>query len=78
MLEREFEYYIQNQDRLVKKYPGKHLVIIGEEIVGVYDDFEAALSETLKDHEIGTFLIQLCEPGDGSYTQSFHSRVTFA
>ena len=73
----EFKYYLDNQTELVKKYKGKYLVIIGQEIIRVYDSEETAFFETEKKHEAGTFLIQYCESGDSSYTQIFHSRVTF-
>lgn len=77
MLEKEFQYYLDNQDKFVKEYEGKYLVIVGEEIVGVYSSDEEAYFESEKIHKSGTFLIQFCETGDGSYTQSFHSRVSF-
>lgn len=77
MLEKEFEYYLKHQAELVKKYNGKHIVIIGDEVVGVYDSDEEAYFASAKEYELGTFLIQYCEPGEDSYTQTFHSRVTF-
>ena len=78
MLEREFQYYIDHQDELVKKYNGKVLVIIGETVVGVYDTEAEAYFSSIKKHTPGTFLVQLCTPGRDSYTQTFHSRVVFA
>lgn len=77
MLEKEFQYYLDNQEELVKKYQDKYVVIKGEEIIGVYDSDEEAYFNTIKEHEEGTFLIQFCEKGESSYTQSFHSRVVF-
>ncbi len=77
MLEKEFKYYLHNQDKFVQEYEGKYLVIIGEEIVGVYNSDEEAYFESEKKYTPGTFLIQFCEAGDSSYTQSFHSRVSF-
>tara|TARA_R110002049_G_scaffold185921_3_gene354200 strand:- start:1200 stop:1436 length:237 start_codon:yes stop_codon:yes gene_type:complete len=77
MLEQEFKYYLDNQEKFVSQYEGKYLVIIGEEIVGVYSSDEEAYFESEKKYESGTFLIQFCEAGDNSYTQSFHSRVSF-
>lgn len=77
MLEKEFQYYLDHQDELVKKHSGKFLVIKGNEVIGVYDAEDEAYFETEKEHEAGSFLIQLCEPGDGSYTQTYHSRVSF-
>ena len=78
MLEKEFKYYLDNQKELVKKYSGKFLVIIGEKVVGIYDSFEDALDDSQKKFELGKFLIQLCLPGEDSYTQTFHTRAIFA
>lgn len=75
MLEKEFEYYKANQDSLVKQYNGKHIVIIGESVVGSFDTQVEAYEDAIKEYEPGTFLIQLCSKGDQSYTQTFHSRV---
>lgn len=77
MLEKEFQYYLDNQDELLKKYSGKIIVIIGEEIIGEYDTEVDALVETRKNHELGTFLIQKCSPGNNDYTETYHSRVVF-
>lgn len=76
-LEKEFEYYTRNQAELVEKYAGKYIVIKGEEVLGAYDSITEAVEETSKTEEFGTFLVQLVEPGEESYTQIFHSRVAF-
>lgn len=78
MLEIEFQYYLDNQDKLVEKYDGKVLVIVGKDVVGVYDDESTAYFKSIKKYKIGTFLIQKCTAGTQSYTQTFHSRVIFA
>ncbi|MCZ6626282.1 MAG: hypothetical protein O7B35_18935 [Deltaproteobacteria bacterium] len=77
MLEKEFKYYKDNQEKLVKKYKEKFLTIVGEEVVGVYGSELDAYTEMKKKYEVGTFLIQHCLPGKDSYTQTFHSRVSF-
>jgi hypothetical protein len=74
-LEKEFEYYKTHQDGLVEKYNGKFLVIVGEEVVGVYDQELQAYLKAKELYKPGTFLIQRCGPGRESYTQTFHSRV---
>ena len=76
-LEKEFKYYLDNQDELVQKYDGKSLVIIGEKVVGSYDTNEEAYFESKKKYKLGTFLIQFCEKGEDSYTETFNSRVSF-
>lgn len=75
MLEQEFKYYIDNQASLVKKYPGKFLVIKGQSIIGVYDSHGEAYDNAIKREQLGTFLIQHCNPGTESYSQTFHSQV---
>jgi len=74
-LEDEFQYYIEHQDDLVEKYRGKVIVIKDHKVLGAYDSDLEAINETTKQHELGTFLVQKCEPGSDSYTQTFHSRV---
>ena len=76
-LEKEFQYYLDNQEELVKKYDGKFIVIKNCNVIGVFDDELKAIEETSKKEELGTFLVQKCEPGTESYTQTYHSRVAF-
>lgn len=78
MLEKEFKYYRDHQEELVKLYNGRVLVIIGESVVGDYDTYEEAYFEAMKKYEVGTFLLQQCSPGTKDYTQTFHSRVVFS
>ena len=75
MLEKEFKYYLDNQDELVSKYNGKFIVIKGEKIIGVYNSHSDAYTETTKKETLGTFLIQHCIPGKESFSQTFHSQV---
>ena len=77
-LEKEFQYYLKHQAELVAKHNGKFVVIKNQTVLGAYASELEALTETQKHHELGTFLIQKCEPGEASYTQTFHSRVVFA
>ena len=77
-LQKEFDYFLAHKDELVKKYKGRFVVIKGQQVIGVFDDQMKAVEETDKVQAPGTFLVQKCEPGDESYTQTFHSRVAFA
>lgn len=76
-LEKEFEYYIDHQDKLVEEYNGKVLVIKGPKIIGVFNSEIEAVKETSKTHKPGTFLVQKCEPGSDSYTHTYQSRIAF-
>jgi len=75
MLQKEFQFYLDNQRILVERYNGKFLVIKDEEVKGAYDSQASAYKEASKAFEIGTFLIQHCLAGAESYTQTFHSLV---
>jgi len=77
ILKKEFEYYLKEQENFVKQYLGKFLVIKDEEIVGIYNTELQAYSESIKKFELGTFLIQECQPGEENFTQTFRSRVIF-
>jgi hypothetical protein len=76
-LKKEFQYYLEHQKELVKQYKGKFIVIKGNEVIGAYDSELEAVTETSQQHELGTFLVQKCEPGTSSYTQTYHSRAIF-
>lgn len=77
-LEKEFQYYLENQEELVKQYEGKFIVIKDGVVLGAYDDELTAVAETKKSEEIGTFLVQKVSEGSDDYTQTFNSRVVFS
>lgn len=76
-LEKEFNYFLKNQEKLIKEYPGKYIVIKGNKILDIYDNQLDAYLNTKESEEAGTFLIQHCIPGNEEYTHYFHSRVFF-
>lgn len=75
MLEKEFKYYLDNQKELVQMYPNKFIVIIGSQVVGEYGSQSEAYKAATDKYELGTFLIQHCQSGTQSHTQTFHSRA---
>lgn len=77
MFERELKFFIANQERLVREYEGKTLVLRGEEVVGVYDDSLSAFLEASKEYEPGTFMIQPCTEGSDAYTVTINSHAIF-
>jgi hypothetical protein len=76
-LEKEFQYYLDNQAEFVKKYKGKFIVIKNSKVLGAFDTEIEAIEKTSKEHALGTFLVQKCEAGSENYTQTYHSRVVF-
>lgn len=74
-LKKEFQYFLDHQDDLVKRYSGKFIVIKDEDVKGAYNSEVEAIAEASKQFEPGTFLVQECQGGSDIYTQTFHSRV---
>ena len=74
-LNKEYEYFNTNRGLLVKKYRGKFIVIKNQNVIGAYGSEEDAYSTTVKEHSLGTFLIQKCLPEAEIPPQIFHSRV---
>lgn len=68
MFDREFRYFIEHQDDLVARHRGKILVLVGEEVVGVYETPLQAYVEESRKRTLGTFMIQRCIPGPDAYT----------
>lgn len=77
-LEKEFRYYLDNQEELVKKYNEKVIVIKNQKVIGVYDSEIIAIQETSKNESLGTFLVQKCTLDNENYKQTYHSRVVFS
>ena len=75
MLENEFSFYLEHQAELAAQYEGKVLVIKDQEVIGIYNTEEEALTKTACAHELGTFLIQKCSADPESVIQTFRSRV---
>ena len=76
-LKKDFRFYVQNQDELVKKYDGRVLIIHDQVVC---DDFASMHEAITKGNELfgpGKFLVQKCEPGPENYTATCHSRAAF-
>jgi hypothetical protein len=78
VLDREFKYYLDHKEEFINKYLGKFLIIKDESVIGVFDSDLDAYSFGTSKFILGTFLIQQCLPGEENYSQTFHSRVSFA
>ncbi len=75
MLEKEFQYYLDNQNELVNKHNGKVIVIVGKKVINEYPDKMEAYLDSIKTYKEGTFLIISCSPGGDDYTFSQRSRI---
>lgn len=71
----ELDFFIANQENLVKDFQGKFLVLKGQKVLGVYLDPLSAYIETQKEHPLGSFMIQPCVPGPEAYTVTISSTI---
>lgn len=79
MLKKEFEWYLENQDELVKKYNGMYLVISGKKVLFASEDKKIAYNNGDKLAGLGNYILQRCTPGDEAYSITYHThRVRFA
>lgn len=76
-LKSELDYFIDNQKTLAEKYTGKVLVIKDRKVIGVYENALEAYVEAQKEHRLGEFLIQPCEPGPEAFTVTISSQEIF-
>jgi len=59
VLEKSFQWFMDNASELSKKHPEKFIAIKDCKVLAAYDTFEEALVETEKNgHKRGTFIIQ--------------------
>jgi hypothetical protein len=70
---RDFNWFLEHQDELVRLYDGKFIVIKDGVVIGSYDDQFLAARETSKTHPLGTFVVQRCEAGPECYTVTLYS-----
>ena len=58
MLDKERKFYREKHDELVKTSFGKFVLIKGEEIIGVFNTIEEALSEGARRFGLQSFLVR--------------------
>ena len=75
MLEKEYEFFSKNISDLYNKYGHKFLVIKNKKVIGVYENENLALEQTLKNEKLGTFLVQECV--SDSKPHHFQGNVSF-
>ncbi|TGD59505.1 hypothetical protein [Flavobacterium humi] len=75
MFEKEYEYYIKNQNRLVEEFDNKFIVIMESEVIGAYKSYKEAYFGALKFGKFGTFFIQYCSSAKSIYNTTFPSQI---
>lgn len=79
MCDSNYNFFTSNIDNLCQAHENKYVVIKNQGVIGVYDSFKEAYTETIKKEELGTFLIQLCSKDEAKTVNCFYSNnVVFA
>lgn len=77
-LEQNFEWYLEHQKELAERHAGKILMIENRKVVSVHENALLALKEARAKFFLGTILVQRCEPGSESVTETIRTRACFA
>lgn len=58
MLDTERQYYSENLARWLGQYPGKFVLVKGQELIGTFDTAEGALAEGARRFGLQPFLVR--------------------
>ena len=61
MQDKDFKWFLDNYDELYKQYGNSFLTIKNCNVLGSYKTYAEGVRETLKNEEIGTFIVQKCD-----------------
>lgn len=70
-MDTDFQWFLDNQDALVKRYNGMMLGIRNKKVLGAARNIEELAMQV--GLPIGDYLIQLCIPGKDAYTIKIHT-----
>ena len=74
-LKKNYQYYLDNYDDLVKLYDGKVLVLVDCKVAEICDDELQAYEEGAVKYGLGNFIFQRCSSQQKTYSSTYHSRV---
>lgn len=58
MLDKQILFYRKNRAVFAEMYADKFIVIKDKKVIGVYASHKEAYTETIKNHEVGSFIIE--------------------
>ena len=64
LLAEEIAFFDEHRDEYVRRYPGRHLLIHGRELLGHFEDRETAVASGYRRFGIGPFLVR--QSGEGT------------
>jgi len=76
MIKDDFEYYVSNQQEIVKDHLGEYVVIKDSTVKGYYKE-EAQAFASMKGNELGTFIVKMCQDPGTDVITYYNNRVAF-
>ena len=76
-IDENFNWYLANQDDLVKKYNGTYIVIHEKEVADWFYSENEAFAYGMEKFGAGNFVAQLCTEGESAYTCQVFARNIF-
>lgn len=78
-LQTEIAFYEKKKEELQRSHPGKFVVIVGEEILGVYDTEETAYANAVRTKGNVPMLIRrVGDDGEKLYAPALHLGLIYA
>ena len=73
-MHKNFDFYVEHQSELTKKYNGEYIIIVNQEVVGNFENLEKAFEFANKKYRPGEFLLHQVGEGLDNYTTTI-SRI---
>ena len=64
----DYQWFLEQYDRLFNEYGDAYLAIKDKTIIGVYSSYAEGVKETAKRYPLGSFIVQYCNGSPSAYT----------
>lgn len=68
MQDRDYEWFLENYSDIFNEYGVSYVAIKDGRILGSYNSYADGVRETMKQHPLGTFIVQFCNGEPSGYT----------
>ena len=77
MQDTDYEWFLENYEKLFQKHGNCFVVIKNKQVIGVYKDYSEGVINTLKSEELGSFIVQKCHSNKAISTNAYISSIGF-
>lgn len=76
-MNKDYDYFMENRASIIAGHEDKYVVIKDQNVVGYFDDEKVALI-AMKDHLLGSFIIQKCVTAQKDIIEFYSMGIVFA